>query len=94
MSQILIDCDLLQHIVEKYFQLEAENRAYFSLAFRGAVDKPGLHLQYVEAHATEAIREKEQTEGQRSILRGNLDAQDAVAVHQTLSALFPRKRDR
>lgn len=94
MPRIPIDCDLLRRIVEKYFQLEAENRAYFLAAYRAGVQKPGLRTNFADAIAEETARQKEQSAGHRSILRDSLAAQDADAVHQTLSALFPRQKDR
>jgi hypothetical protein len=94
MPDFPIDRDLFQRILERYFQLEAENRAYRSLADFGAAGKPGLRTEYAEAHSVVALHEKEQSAGHRKILRDSLDAQDAAAVHQTLSALFPRQKDR
>jgi hypothetical protein len=93
MSQILVDCDILRRLLEKYFHLEAENRAYFFAAYRAGVQKPGLRTSFADAIAEETARQKEHSAGHRSILQRNLDARDADAFHQTLSALLPRQSD-
>jgi hypothetical protein len=93
LHDIPIDRELLQRILEKHFQLEAENRAYFALAMRASVGKPSdAWLRYAEAHAAEAIREKKQSEGHRKILHDNLASRDDDGVRRLLSTLFPGRQ--
>jgi hypothetical protein len=90
---ILIDRGLLERIMDKYFQIEAENRAYFSLASRAAAGKPGdAWLRYAEAQKLEAAEQKKQSDGHRSILRDNLAVQDDDGVRGLLLTLFPNRQ--
>jgi hypothetical protein len=94
MPKIPIDCDLLRRVLKEYFRIAAENRAYFFAMNKAAHHQPWLRVLLGDWVAEEAARQREQTSGHQSILRDNLDAQDAAAVHRTLSALFPNRLDR
>jgi hypothetical protein len=84
-----IDGELLERLIEKYFELRAENRAYLAMVSRASITNPTKALQYANLWKKEVAVQRAETEGHRSILRNSLDSGDFAAVQRILFALFP-----
>jgi len=89
MSQLLIDRELLQRILDSHFELEAENRAYLGFAQFGIRKNPVAGQRYFETLAEQKAKELSQMEGHYRILKETLSGQDDDAFLASLSAKFP-----
>ena len=94
MSQILIDRDLLQRILDAYFDAETDRRAHFGIAHRGQLLHPENGRRYFDAHALELEKERSESQYQQNSLHDQLQTQDDAAFLAELEATFPQKRHR
>jgi hypothetical protein len=76
LSQISIDRELLEHILDAYFYMEAENRAYLGMFQAGARRNPLAAKQYFDQLESETGKELSQTEGFHKRLIDQLRTQD------------------
>jgi hypothetical protein len=95
MSRILVDRDLLQRVLDVYFDLESENRAYFgiwqSMQLYGPSEiQAGLQKYHAQVQVEKA-KELSGTEGVRSALREKVRAEDdASFLPKLISRFAPR----
>jgi hypothetical protein len=90
MSNILIDRELLQRLVDRHFELVAENAAYLNLMNRARVgNDPEVAHRYVTARLQETEKQLLQTQGLRIHLEKMLDDEDDDAFQRALSDLCP-----
>ena len=94
MPQILIDRELLQRILDDYFESEADRRAHLAIAQRGVQKHPEASHAYFEAHARECEQQLSQTEGFRDSLSDQLRTQDDDAFLAALNAQFSARQRR
>jgi hypothetical protein len=94
MNEILINRQDLQRLLEKHFQLTAENAAYLTLMNRACVDNLELAQRYVTARLEETEKQLAQTQGLQTHMTKALAAGDDEAFRLALSHLCPpRSRD-
>ena len=84
MSRISIDRELLQDLLDAYFYMAAENRAYLGMAQSANLKHPAMGRQYFDQHERETEKELSQTEGERNGLIDLLLAQDDDAFLSVL----------
>jgi hypothetical protein len=91
MSDILIDRDTLQRLLDSHLDLEAEARGFRTLRYRAGIKNPGAVLRYAEAHKAAVDEQRSQIEGTYLMLRDALSAGDEDRARALLSSLFPRR---
>jgi len=91
MSQILIDREILQRLLDRHFELTAENAAYLTLMNRARMDNPEAAHRYVTLRLDETEKQLSQTQGHRNHLSQALSAEDDDAFRLALSHLCPRR---
>ena len=92
MSQIMIDRELLQRILDVYFELEAENRAYLGVQQEAQLKtsgQPTIHY-YVNAVKTKKVKELSEIQGLRLALRDMVQTKDdAVFLAELVPKFYP-----
>ena len=89
MSQILIDRELLQRILDVYFEIDAENRAYLGIQQKAQLttnDQGAIH-RYTALLEAKTAQELSGTQGLQTALRDQVQTQDAASF---LCRLVPR----
>jgi hypothetical protein len=98
LSQILIDRKTLQLLLDQYFELEAENRAYRHLMNQARLksqEASEAARRYVGALQKEKEKARSQIRGQSQRLTLHLaDAEDDAAFLRALSDLLPPRQPR
>jgi hypothetical protein len=89
MADIPIDRNLFQRILNRYFELEIENRAYGAMVTQAAITKPVAALEYARLYREAIPTCKAQFESSRRTLAAKLDAGDDAAAQRELADLFP-----
>ncbi len=89
MSQVQLDREFFGRFLERFFELEIDNRAYRALAARAARQKPESGLRYAAFQDAEVDEQQKQFEEIRRSLNRELAAEDDAAFQRTLSSLFP-----
>jgi hypothetical protein len=89
MSQITIDRELLQRVLDAYFQEWADARAHLGLAQKLDMKRPDAGRQYFDIHKQEATKELSQDAGNITRLRETLRDGDDEAFVSVLKARFP-----
>ena len=89
MSEILIDRNLLQRILDAHLELEVEARAFRKMRNQFGIGNADRLLQFGQAHQEASREQRSQIEGIYRALREALDCQDDTAVLYRLSTLFP-----
>ena len=91
MNQIPIDRDLLQRILDAYFDLDADNRAYFGIwqeMKRNGSDQIQRQLdRYNDEVQKEKAKELDANEGLRTAVAGKVQTEADASF---LSRLIPR----
>jgi hypothetical protein len=91
MSKITIARELLQQILDEFFELEAENRAYFGMwqkmrLYGPEQNQPGLH-KYNDEIQVQKAKELSGKANLRTALRAQVQSQDDAAF---LAKLVPQ----
>ena len=89
MSQILIDRELLQRILDIHFELEAASRAYLGVQQKAQLKTSGQPIihHYVNEVKAEKVKVLSETQGLRSALRNMVQTKDDAAF---LAELVPK----
>jgi hypothetical protein len=90
MSQMLIDRELLQELLDAYFEFRADAQAYLGLQQHTAVrqrDSRPLNA-FLQALDDEKKRQQPEIQGMRQRLQGTLAAGDDAAFLLALAALL------
>jgi len=92
MSQISIDRELLQRIINEYFELKIEVRGYRGLQQHTAVRQrdPAPLARFLEFLEEEKELERSQNQGIRERLQNTLASEDDAAFLHALGAEFQR----
>jgi hypothetical protein len=89
MSQILIDRDLLQRMLDRFFELDADVRAHRWIVTQAGVKNPSVWARYGDEHQKRAAEELAQMGGLPERLRETLVSEDDDAFRRTLYDQFP-----
>ena len=91
MSQIMIDRDFLQRMLDRLFDLEADVLAYRWTVMQVQSASPAKAIRYADEHRRRSDEEKRATEAQRKYLQESLSSGDDDAFRRTLYAQFPSR---
>jgi hypothetical protein len=86
-AQILVDRDVLQRLLDEYFELAIEARAFRTLRNRSAARNLPLALEFEKAREGEEDTQRAQLDGVQRILRDSLASGDDTVFQTTLSSL-------
>lgn len=92
MSQILIDRDVLQRLLDEHLELEIEARSFRTLRNRSAWKNLPLVLQFEEARAAEKSAQRVQIQGTYRIMKDCLADGDDNSFQTALASLFPHRK--
>jgi len=89
MPEISIDREFLRRFVQKYIELEVDNRAYRALASRASMQNLVAAQRYSALQDEEVHRQQTEFDGILHILEDSLDGGDDAAFRSTLYSLIP-----
>jgi len=87
---MLIDRDLLQHILKKHLELHIETGAYRALVYTAVIGKVEAAVKFAEALQAEQDALRVREGGVYLALEDALSRQDDDYALSLLSSLFPR----
>jgi hypothetical protein len=92
MSQITLDRELLQRVLDEYFKEWAEARAHLGMAQTMNHKRPDVGQRYFDVHERRTKEELSQEEGIRTRLSETLRTEDYEGFLYALKARFPASR--